>query len=132
MNPKQLRDQFRQRIRDKAIDMYCDGCLKKDILKECDISEKTLYKIIKSKENYVKAKAKEERELAKDLRWKKNRKPIGYSWVPKRFEDPKREIKDLGKLKALNNAGWSIEKIADEFGVTIKEVERCLEMLNSK
>ena len=80
----------------------------------------------------MKAKAKEERELAKDLKGKKYRKPIGYSWVPKRFEDPEREITDLGKLKALNNAGWCIENIADEFGVTIKEVERCLEMLNSK
>ena len=132
MNPKQLREQFRQRIRDKAIDMYCDGYLKKEILKECDISEKTLDKIIESEDYYVKAKAKEERELAKDLKGKKYRNPIGYSWVPKRFEDPEREITDLGKLKALNNAGWSIEKIADEFGVTIEEVNRCLEMLNSK
>ena len=101
-------------------------------MKECDISEKTLDKIIESEEYYVKAKAKEERELAKDLKGKKYRNPIGYSWVPKRFEDPEREITDLGKLKALNNAGWCIENIADEFGVTIEEVERCLEMLNSK
>lgn len=53
-------------------------------------------------------------------------------WKPPLFNDETRKISDFGKLKALNNAGWCVENIADEFGVTIKEVERCLEMLNSK
>ena len=53
-------------------------------------------------------------------------------WKPHLLNDETRQITDFGKLKALNNAGWSIEKIADEFGVTIEEVNRCLEMLNSK
>ena len=53
-------------------------------------------------------------------------------WKPPLFNDEARKISDFGKLKALSNAGWCVENIADEFGVTIDEVNRCLEMLNSK
>lgn len=38
----------------------------------------------------------------------------------------KRRITDMGKLKALRNAGWTIARIAREFIVTESEVKRCL------
>ena len=38
-------------------------------------------------------------------------------------------INDLGKVKALMEAGWSIEKIAGEFSTDSGEVRRCLEIL---
>lgn len=59
------------------------------------------------------------------------RRPL-TGWKPPLLNDETRQITDFGKLKALNNAGWCVENIADEFGVTIQEVNRCLEMLNSR
>lgn len=38
----------------------------------------------------------------------------------------KRRIADVGKVKALRNAGWTICKIAREFVVTESEVKRVL------
>ena len=38
----------------------------------------------------------------------------------------KRKITDVGKLRALRNAGWTICKIAREFVVTESEVKRAL------
>lgn len=38
----------------------------------------------------------------------------------------KRRITDVGKVKALRNAGWTICKIAREFIVTETEVKRVL------
>lgn len=37
-----------------------------------------------------------------------------------------RRIEDFGKLRALRNAGWKINKIALEFNVTPAEVKRAL------
>ena len=51
-----------------------------------------------------------------------------------REEDPfyDNEIRDLGKVGALRNAGWSILEIAKEFVSTEREVRRCLAALNMK
>ena len=38
----------------------------------------------------------------------------------------KRRITDVGKAKALRNAGWTIREIAREFIVTESEVKRVL------
>ena len=38
----------------------------------------------------------------------------------------KRKIADYGKLRALREAGWSVEKIAREFAVTKSEVKRVM------
>ena len=38
----------------------------------------------------------------------------------------KRRITDVGKLRALRDAGWTIRKIAREFIVTEAEVKRAL------
>lgn len=59
-------------------------------------------------------------------------RPDLKGWKPPLLNDETRQITDFGKLKALNNAGWCVENIADEFGVTIEEVNRCLEMLSSR
>ena len=40
-----------------------------------------------------------------------------------------RKIDDLGKLKALIEAGWSVEKIAEEFTVTEETVMSTMESL---
>jgi len=41
---------------------------------------------------------------------------------PKKAADPKkqgaRKTIDMGKVKALRDAGWSVDKIADEMGVS--------------
>jgi len=38
----------------------------------------------------------------------------------------KRKIGDIGKLRALRNAGWTVRKIAREFLVTESEVKRMM------
>lgn len=43
-----------------------------------------------------------------------------------------RKIADLGKVKALRNAGWSKEEIAEEFLSNVEEVDRCLKTLGMK
>lgn len=42
------------------------------------------------------------------------------------IEYPYKTIKDYGKVGALWRAGWSVEKIADEFGATEEEVKKVL------
>ena len=41
-------------------------------------------------------------------------------------------ITDLGKVKALRNAGWSRKKIAGEFSAEVEEVDKCLKKLKMK
>ena len=41
-------------------------------------------------------------------------------------EEPKRKPLDDGKIKALRKAGWSLEKIADEMGVSAQTVSNHL------
>lgn len=43
-----------------------------------------------------------------------------------------RKITDLGKVRALRNAGWTKQQIAEEFISNINEVERCLKSLGMK
>lgn len=43
-----------------------------------------------------------------------------------------RKITDLGKVKALRNAGWTKKQIAEEFISNVDEVERCLNVLGMK
>lgn len=40
----------------------------------------------------------------------------------------KRRITDVGKLRALRDAGWTIKKIAREFIVTESEVKRVMKL----
>lgn len=43
-----------------------------------------------------------------------------------------RTITDLGKVRALRNAGWSKRQIAEEFVSNEEEVKRCLDILKMK
>ena len=50
----------------------------------------------------------------KDLKKKKKSKGRAY------------EHTDMGKVNALARAGWNIEKIAEEFKVTVKEMKKII------
>lgn len=106
---------------DEIIRLYVEGNSIDKIREIMHMSERTVANII----NYTYTDDEKE-----DIKF--NRESLGSDWHPTPTADPNVTINDFGKLKALHNAGWSIEKIADEFGVTIQEVERCLELLNSK
>ena len=45
---------------------------------------------------------------------------------PVKAEEPKRKTLDDGKIKALRKAGWSLEKIADEMGVSAQTISNHL------
>ena len=47
---------------------------------------------------------------------------------PKKAPANKKDL-DVGKMKALKNAGWSIEKIADEMKLSRSTVYRKLQMM---
>lgn len=56
---------------------------------------------------------------------------ISYSYIKALYGTWKRatfvnEITDIGKVHALHNAGWSDEKIADEFQSSVEEVMKAL------
>ena len=138
INVTKLHKQSKVYRLEKAIAMFREGKTLSDCSTSCRISIETI-KANATKEDYAERSkhciiGKCGRRSAvfepEDNIICKRHPLIG--WKPPMLNDETRKIKDFGKLKALNNAGWSIEKIADEFGVTIQEVERCLEMLNSK
>lgn len=123
---------------EKAIAMFREGKTLSDCSTSCRISIETI-KANATKEDYAERSKHciigkcgrisavfepEDNIICK-------RRPL-TGWKPPMLNDETRKITDFGKLKALHKAGWCVEKIADEFGVTIKEVNRCLEMLNSK
>lgn len=56
------------------------------------------------------------------------RRPCGEL---ERFEKKRqsRKIEDLGKLRALRDAGWTLKKIADEFNVSVQTVSNTLTRL---
>lgn len=45
--------------------------------------------------------------------------------APKAAPKPKKEL-DIGKVKALRKAGWTLEKIADEMGVSSPTISKSL------
>lgn len=49
--------------------------------------------------------------------------------TPKTDGKFKKKTIDVGKVKALRNAGWSIAKIADEMGFTQQSIYNCLSRL---
>lgn len=50
----------------------------------------------------------------------------------KRTRPKKEERLDAGKVMALHRAGWSDEKIADEMGVTNRQVYQCIRYQKKK
>lgn len=111
----------------KKINMFLDMYRKGNALKViCDVSHVTLKtgrNIIKVLDPSIKLELDREREKAK----KNANVNAEYKSI---YGESDKEIIDYGKLRALHNAGWSDPKIADEFGVTTSEVDRCLRILN--
>ena len=137
INVTKLRKKSKEYRTEKAIAMFREGKTLSECSASCRISIHTI-KANATKEDY------EERRKVRKIGRGRNvdvfepedniickRRPL-TGWKPPMLNDETRKITDFGKLKALHKAGWCVENIADEFGVTIKEVERCLEMLNSK
>ena len=137
INVTKLRKKSKEYRTEKAIAMFREGKTLSECSASCRISIHTI-KANATKEDYEERRKNREigrgrkidvfEEEDKTIR---NRHSL-KGWKPPLLNDETRQITDFGKLKALNNAGWCVENIADEFGVTIQEVERCLEMLNSK
>ena len=138
INVTKLRKKSKEYRTEKAIAMFREGKTLSECSASCRISIETI-KANATKEDYAERSKHciigkcgrrsavfepEDNIICK-------RRPL-TGWKPPMLNDETRKITDFGKLKALNNAGWSIEKIADEFGGTIEEVNRCLEMLNSR
>ena len=136
INVTKLRKKSKEYRTEKAIAMFREGKTLSECSSSCRISIHTI-KANATKEDYEcriknreigrgrKIDAFEEDKIIR------NRHSL-KGWKPPLLNDETRQITDFGKLKALNNAGWCVDNIADEFGVTIEEVNRCLEMLNSK
>ena len=137
INVTKLRKKSKEYRTEKAIAMFREGKTLSECSASCRISIHTI-KANATKEDY------EERRKVRKIGRGRNvdvfepedniickRRPL-TGWKPPMLNDETRKITDFGKLKALHKAGWCVENIADEFGVTIKEVERCLEMLNSR
>lgn len=122
---------------EKAIAMFRVG----KTLSECSASFRISIHTIKAnatKEDYEERRKNREIGRGRKIDVFEEEHSITYNrpalkgWKPPLLNDKTRQITDFGKLKALNNAGWCAENIADEFGVTIQEVERCLRMLSSR
>ena len=137
INVTKLRNKSKEYRTEKAIAMFREGKTLSECSASCRISIHTI-KANATKEDY------EERRKVRKIGRGRNvdvfepedniickRRPL-TGWKPPMLNDETRKITDFGKLKALHKAGWCVENIADEFGVTIEEVERCLEMLNSR
>lgn len=138
INVTKLRKKSKEYRTKKAIEMFREGKTLSECSASCRISIHTI-KANATKEDYAERSKHciigkcgrrsavfepEDNIICK-------RRPL-TGWKPPMLNDETRKITDFGKLKALHKAGWCVEKIADEFGVTIKEVNRCLEVLNSR
>ena len=138
INVTKLRKKSKEYRTEKAIAMFREGKTLSECSASCRISIETI-KANATKEDYAERSKHciigkcgrrsavfepEDNIICK-------RRPL-TGWKPPMLNDETRKITDFGKLKALHKAGWCVENIADEFGVTIKEVNRCLEMLNSR
>lgn len=137
INVTKLRKKSKEYRTEKAIAMFREGKTLSECSASCRISIHTI-KANATKEDYE--YRRKNRELGRGRKIDvfeeedkiiRNRNSL-KGWKPPLLNDETRKITDFGKLKALYNAGWCVENIADEFGVTIEEVNRCLEMLNSR
>lgn len=122
---------------EKAISMFREGKTLSECSASCRISIHTI-KANATKEDYEERRKNREIGRGRKIDVFEEEYSITYNrpalkgWKPPLLNDKTRKISDFGKLKALSNAGWCVENIADEFGVTIDEVNRCLEMLSSR
>lgn len=137
INVTKLRKKSKQYRTEKAIAMFREGKTLSECSASCRISIHTI-KANATKEDYEYRRKNSEIGRGRKIDVFEpedniicKRRPL-TGWKPPMLNDETRKITDFGKLKALHKAGWCVENIADEFGVTIQEVERCLEMLNSK
>ena len=48
-----------------------------------------------------------------------------------RAKGPYKEL-DMGKVRALKNAGWSVQKIADEMGVSRPTMNKVIQEMEKK
>ena len=137
INVTKLRKKSKEYRTEKAIAMFREGKTLSECSASCRISIHTI-KANATKEDYECRIKNREIGRGRKIDAFEEEHSITYNrpalkgWKPPLLNDETRKITDLGKLKALDNAGWCVENIADEFGVTIQEVERCLELLNSK
>lgn len=137
INVTKLRKKSKEYRTEKAIAMFREGKTLSECSASCRISIHTI-KANATKEDYE--YRRKNREIGRGRKIDafeeedkiiRNRHSL-KGWKPPLLNDETRKITDFGKLKALHKAGWCVENIADEFGVTIEEVNRCLEMLNSR
>lgn len=137
INVTKLRKKSKEYRTEKAIAMFREGKTLSECSASCRISIHTI-KANATKEDYeCRIKNREIGRGRKIDAFEEEDKIIRNrhslkGWKPPLLNDETRKITDFGKLKALNNAGWCVENIADEFGVTIEEVNRCLEVLSSR
>ena len=137
INVTKLRKKSKEYRTEKAIAMFREGKTLSECSASCRISIHTI-KANATKEDYeCRIKNREIRRGRKIDVFEEEDKIIRNrhslkGWKPPLLNDETRQITDFGKLKALSNAGWCVENIADEFGVTIDEVNRCLEVLSSR
>lgn len=120
---KQVLEERKKKKINMVIDMYRKGNALKVICDVAHITLKTGRKVIKDLDPVIKLELDREREKAK----KNANVNAEYKSI---YGESDKEIIDCGKLRALHNARWSDAKIADEFGVTTSEVDRCLRKLN--
>ena len=136
INVTKLRKKSKEYRTEKAISMFREGKTLSECSASCRISIHTI-KANATKEDYEERRNHRkigrgrEIDVFEEDKIIRNRHSL-KGWKPPLLNDETRQITDFGKLKALHNAGWCAENIADEFGVTVEEVNRCLELLNSK
>ena len=136
INITKLRKKSKEYRTEKAIAMFREGKTLSECSAYCRISIHTI-KANATKEDYEERRKNRKIGIGRNIdvfeedKIIRNR-PALKGWKPPLLNDKTRQITDFGKLKALNNAGWCVENIADEFRETIQEVERCLELINSK
>ena len=112
----------------KIIELYESGERRADIARKVVCSYLTVVKVL-NKHSGIRSSGKMPKAEQKIMKEDSD----GFLDNPiSKYMFHDRVPEDIPKIRALRKAGWCVENIADEFGVTIQEVERCLEMLNSR
>ena len=112
----------------KIIELYESGERRADIARKVVCSYLTVVKVL-NKHSGIRSSGKMPKAEQKIMKEDSD----GFLDNPiSKYMFHDRVPEDIPKIRALRKAGWCVENIADEFGVTIQEVERCLDLLNSK
>ena len=124
INVTKLRKKSKEYRTEKAIAMFREGKTLSECSASCRISIHTI-KANVTKEDYEYRRKNSEIGRGRKIDVFEEDKIIRNrhylkGWKPHLLNDETRKITYFGKLKALNNAGWCVENIADEFGVTVE------------